>query len=249
MMDHNLDDLIIDNPESNHHNRLKGVLTIVVLILIILVFAIIFTKTILEDSSTAKKELEQDQSVYHKSPDLLHQESKPKVEHKTEKPLIDKALTINANDLIEKQPIKQNNTTENSLEETNHNQEEVTEIPLKEETITPTQEHVTQTEEITETNTHTEVETKTEVVAQPSTSPSASTESGYYIQVGYFAKEPSREFIQTIKKHNFTYTMVPYGNKGSKKFLIGPYPDKSQAQKQLAKVRKTINRRAFIIKR
>jgi cell division septation protein DedD len=253
MIDNNLDDLIIDNPKSGR-NPLKSILTILILILVIVVFAIIFTKTVLDDSSSAKKELEEDVRSHH--PDLIYKEKPPtlkeftieeKIGEKSETPIKKEIITFNGKDLSVENSSKQT-IQEKTQKHTSDTNITNTQNKIKNKTTTTEK---TEERETTETKVETSTKEKPEKSTyqqETTTSLSASSEA-YYIQVGYFAKQPSKQFIETIDSHGFKHTMVPHGEKGAKKLLIGPYTTRQKVEAMLPKVRNTINKRAFILKR
>ncbi len=77
----------------------------------------------------------------------------------------------------------------------------------------------------------------------------------YYIQVAAFIKysAPNKKLIEKIKKYGFNYKIytVTINKNGKKlkvhKLLIGPF-DKKEIKKELIKVKKYINKNAFIFK-
>lgn len=80
---------------------------------------------------------------------------------------------------------------------------------------------------------------------------SAVAKGEYYIQVGaFFRYPPDKKFLESIKKENLNYIIVEGTKSGKpyKKVLVGPYTDKNEARKDLAKVKKRINQNAYITK-
>jgi len=81
--------------------------------------------------------------------------------------------------------------------------------------------------------------------------PKASKVNGYYIQIGAFTKTPSKGLLNTISKKGYNYAVHKMTIKGKlyNKVLIGPYPTRSVALKDLPKVRKNMNNpSAYILK-
>ncbi|WP_200762398.1 SPOR domain-containing protein [Nitrosophilus alvini] len=75
--------------------------------------------------------------------------------------------------------------------------------------------------------------------------------SGYYIQVGAFFKNPpSKEYLSKIKQNGFEYVIktVIKDSHEIKKVLIGPYVSKAEAREALMKIKRKINKDAFIVK-
>jgi len=67
---------------------------------------------------------------------------------------------------------------------------------------------------------------------------------GYYIQTGSFAQAPTQTYLDKIKKLGMNYKTEKSGNY---KVLVGPYTSESDARKTLDKVRKNINKNAFLV--
>ena len=71
-----------------------------------------------------------------------------------------------------------------------------------------------------------------------------SSSGPYYIQTGSFAKEPTSEYLAKIKKLGLLYSIE---RKDKYKVFVGPYNFESTARKSLLKVRKHINKGAFLV--
>ena len=71
----------------------------------------------------------------------------------------------------------------------------------------------------------------------------------YYIQVGSFSKyKPNKHFLASIKKAGFEYTFhkaIVHGRHVTK-VLVGPFQTEKEARRALAKVRKSIEKHAFL---
>lgn len=75
------------------------------------------------------------------------------------------------------------------------------------------------------------------------------TAKGIYIQVGATSKlTPSKNFLKKISKEKFSYKLLPINIKGKKitKILVGPFKSRSLAKQNLVKVKKSLNKNAFI---
>ena len=83
----------------------------------------------------------------------------------------------------------------------------------------------------------------------PKSRPHESSHITYYIQVGYFNKMPSPQFLAVIKRSGFDYLITPPNANGSKKLLIGPYTTRAEVDRALVRVRDRINKSAFILKK
>ena len=68
--------------------------------------------------------------------------------------------------------------------------------------------------------------------------------SSYYIQTGSFSHAPTRDYLSKISALGMTYRTESNGNY---KVLVGPYRSESSARISLKKVRKNINKNAFLI--
>ena len=66
----------------------------------------------------------------------------------------------------------------------------------------------------------------------------------YYIQTGSFSKEPTSEYLSNIKKLGLLYSVE---FKDNYKVFVGPYNFESTARISLKKVRKHINKGAFLV--
>lgn len=75
--------------------------------------------------------------------------------------------------------------------------------------------------------------------------------SGYYIQVGAFTKAPNKKLLRNISKKGYNYKVHKMTIKGTlyHKVLIGSYPTRARALKNLNKIKKDFhNKHAYILK-
>ena len=72
------------------------------------------------------------------------------------------------------------------------------------------------------------------------------TQQNYYIQVGSFTGEPGTTFLTIIRNSGYDYRVTAPDATGLKHLLLGPYPDRSSAERTLVRVRDRINKHAFI---
>ena len=73
--------------------------------------------------------------------------------------------------------------------------------------------------------------------------------NGTYIQVGATSKHsPNKKFLKKIAGQKLNYRLLPITIKGKKitKILVGPFKNRSVAKQNLPKVRKHLNKHAFI---
>ena len=81
--------------------------------------------------------------------------------------------------------------------------------------------------------------------------PSTTTQNTgrYYIQVGSFKQNSSKQFLSIIKKSGFNYRITSQSSAGTKKLLIGPYSSRGSVDSALPQVRDRINKGAFVVKK
>ncbi len=75
------------------------------------------------------------------------------------------------------------------------------------------------------------------------------SKKGVYIQVGATSKHtPNKNFLKKIKNKKFTYKLLPLTIKNKKitKILVGPFKNRSIAKQNLDKIKKSLNKHAFI---
>lgn len=71
----------------------------------------------------------------------------------------------------------------------------------------------------------------------------------YFVQVGAINGKPDKVFLTKMKEHNFKFLLKSSPiDENYKKILIGPYHDRATARLSLMKIRKVINKSAFIVK-
>ncbi len=74
--------------------------------------------------------------------------------------------------------------------------------------------------------------------------------SGYYIQVGSFEKEPSKNMLSAITKLGYKYTFheVTQNSKKVNKVLVGPFNSDAEAKKALPDIKNSVEKNAFLTK-
>jgi len=74
--------------------------------------------------------------------------------------------------------------------------------------------------------------------------------NGSYIQVGSYINKPNKNIILKIESLNLPYEIIKFPRNGKyiNKLLIGPYSSSKKATNVLKKVRKSINKNAFLVK-
>jgi len=259
MNDHNLDDLIIDTiaPKSN---KTKSLLTVIALFIVVLIVAIILTKTLLKSPENDELKFEENMSTLI-APELKLQE--PSKEVKVAKPE-EKEEELSLSTII-----KEKITAPEEVKETAVAEE--TEIPTateKEEPVTETiKETVTMREEMTEPVIKETAKPKIEVkkpvikpiakpVARPvmkptriKNAPQVTLSGTYYVQVGSFKENPSPHFLSIIKSGGFEYHITNPDRTGYKKLLIGPYKTRAEVDKARDTIRNRIHKSAFVVQK
>jgi len=256
MNDHNLDDLIIDTIEPKN-NKAKSFLTIVALIIVVLIVAIVFTRTILKDPKNTEIALEENLTDMI-SPELTLQSTPnvkaPKEETKLSSMIEEKLTSPAKSEEITKEAATPKKTVasiptpvskpvvktpkEKSTIKAAIKKEPVT-APVTEKIVIPKKSYVRK---------ETVKPTAPAAVIIPKKKPAVSRVN-YYIQVGSFSQTPSKRFLNTIQKHGFSYKITAPTANGTKKLLIGPYPSRTDADNALVRVKDRINKGAFIVKK
>jgi DedD protein len=88
-------------------------------------------------------------------------------------------------------------------------------------------------------------------VQSPVTTTKTANVAGYYIQIGAFTKEPATTLLNSIEKKGYNYNIHQMTIKGTvyNKVLIGAYPTREIALKDLDNVKKDFNNKnAYILK-
>ncbi len=246
--DYSLDDLIIDDIKPTK-NKNRGVLALLAVFIALLVIAIVMTRLYLGDSdqNTTK--------IGEKHEELISPELK--LDSSDHDLLADKKELDQLSSMMEETLV---NKTDPSLEDPKDPESSQVE-PIKPEVILidetdaqgiekPVQQEPVQKEpaEKTQPQVKKSIEIPTPTVKKPvakvkpkKTQPKKAKSSySYYIQVGSFTTQPSKQFLSVISKNGFHYKL----KKG--KLLIGPYSSDATARRDLARVKSKINKKAFI---
>ncbi|RRS32933.1 MAG: hypothetical protein P794_00145 [Epsilonproteobacteria bacterium (ex Lamellibrachia satsuma)] len=264
MNDHNLDDLIIDNMEPKN-SKTKSFLTIIALLIVVLIVAIILTKIVLKDPNKENSAFEENTSELI-SPELTLQSV---TESKSEKkePVLSNIIETEPQAPVQTKKVSQKTTeakqeavqtpTKPIIETKVQKEVSAPKVPKKQEKITPKEpekkiiektpvkaEKLLPSKSIEKTK---EEARKNLVNSATFTKPVAV--QTFYIQVGSFQKTPSTRFLSIIKNSGFNYKITSPTANGTKKLLIGPYKNRTDADTALIRVRDRINKSAFIIKK
>lgn len=240
MTDHNLDDLIIDNIEPKNR-KTKSFLTIIALFIVVLIVAIILTRSLLKTQDNNRLILEEDTTELI-APELKLQEKPEKIE-KIAKPSLE--------DIIEKKP----NVPEVKIEKPviipkPEKIESIKKIEKKEPVIpAPEPIELPKVEKKIPAPVKKEVPVIEKPVEKKPVTQKPVTKEQFYVQVGAFNKEPSKRLLSVIKNSGFNRPVIKTDAKGTKKVLIGPYETRAEVDVALKKVKDRINKRAFVIKK
>lgn len=245
--DYSLDDLIIDDIKPTQ-SKGKGILAIVALFIALLIIVIVMTRLFLSES---------DQNVTgtgEKYEELISPELKlDAADHDlvAEKKELDQLSSMMEETLINKVDA----STQELIDPVPSRAEQIKpEIILIDETDTkiiekPAQQESTQKKQ---SQVKKSIEIPTPIVKKPVTKPVPQTKPretqpkkakprySYYIQVGSFNTQPSKQFLSVITNNGFQYKL----KRG--KLLIGPYSSDATARRDLARVKSKINKNAFI---
>ncbi len=91
--------------------------------------------------------------------------------------------------------------------------------------------------------------TQTDVKPKHKHAAHKASKGNYYIQVGSFSKyKPNKHFLSSIKRAGFEYTFHKTTVNGRRvtKVLVGPFQTEKEARRALVKVRKLIEKHAFL---
>ena len=259
--DHNLDDLIIDDikPEKS---KGKGILSIIALLIILLIVAVVMTRMMLgeSDSNTTIATQGADDLI---SPELRLDTSGQ--DHEAEKKELDQLSSMMEETLTDNDSGKEKSV---QMPKTEAQQSSEAKAPVQTEAVQPEPVHTAdkpakkpkiniETIEKESAAPQKQAPAKTEAEhkpqakkkevhtaepkSKPKTAPNRNSSSGvYYIQVGSFTKEPSKQFLSIISRNGFHYQLRNH------KLLIGPYRSDAAARSDLPRVRNKINKSAFI---
>ncbi len=237
--DHNLDDLIIAADEPTN-NKAKSFLTIVALSIVVLIVAIILTKTLLQnaqdealnfeqnytESIAPELKLEKDSHLDKIDDDklslanIIDEETKVSLDDKDKDK--DKDSVSKSTIDIDESKVKTTNKVAN-------NDGPAVYVPPTKKVSIPKSVY-------------------TEPIKQPKryTPPPPEDSGRFYIQVGSYRKTPSSRFLSVIRNSGFRYTITKPSSRGIKRLLIGPYSSRSSAQSALGRVQDRINKQAYV---
>ena len=275
MHDHNLDDLIIENIEPKH-SKTKSLLTIIALLIVVLIVAIIFTKTLLKTPDNSDLVFEQDVS------EMIAPELKLKEPAKVPEPekasslstVVESEIKAPAEKTKRSEVISQKEKTASELKLPNApkmvESKKAPAISKKDaadiaywESVQAKRKAEKEQQIVKEQKAKEAAKKSVEIAKRPQSkkvpvlthkkpvtakpvSKTVSTKR-YYIQVGAFKTQPSKHFLSVIKNNGLTYHITKPNAYNMKQLLIGPYKNQASAKRALAQVRDRIMKRAFIV--
>jgi len=219
-----LSDIILDNKSSNSSTKVKKILFLSIILVLIFIFAIIGMKLF------NKPEVKKNHFNI-----VLPPEPSSKVKPKQEElfkqvPIIEENDTKtknNFNAMVEKLKSKEQ-TQEKAVQKIQKNEQKTVDKNIKQKDIKTAL---------------SKVKTNTKPIKK-------SVQSGNtYIQVGVtFRTKPDKKYLRKISKAGYSYKLysLKIANKSATKILIGPYKNRKTAIVNLAKIKKDINKAAFI---
>jgi DedD protein len=263
MNDHNLDDLIIDDIEPKKQKTISF-LTIIALAIVLLIIAIILTKTLLKSPENTELNFEDNISDIL-TPELKLQEinKDPEITKPTEDEVLLESImeeSIDAQQKIKNHEPKKITTTNTSKEKVLS--EPVKIIPISEEkNIITTSKNTKQeiqnvkntkiTQPLIQHKTIKTVKHEEKLIKTPKITKKSKTKilKTYYVQVGSFKENPSPRFLSVIKSSGFKYHVTNPDRTGYKKLLIGPYKTRAEVDKARDVIRDRIHKSAFVVQK
>jgi len=262
MNDYGLTDLIVDEQQGGSNNKIKGALTIVAMIIIILLVGILLVKMIIgspdEDigsmdankSEIVDKELVQiDDKKEPTNDDELspigtealpkaNGNTQPKIDAKKPKEEVKKKLKIEFNDDTSPTPTKTSKPKEVIKLEADTKKPEIKKPEIKK----PKPPKIQKPKDVDHIP-------ATEPKKKP-IKPSQLFAKGapvYYIQVGAFNRDPDAKYLKAITSNGFKYIISQDGE--TRRVRIGPFKTHAEANVALEGVREKVAKDAFVIKR
>jgi len=243
MEDKNLQDIKIDDLDNPKKTQLKNILTLLALLFIILVISIVITKLILGDDDT-KEEITN--HTIQSQPLITSNENNNEVNQSDDSnisaPLVAVGVAVAAP--IVKVALKERNVT-SRIKTTlrDHRSTATINENKKIATSTPTPKKVTIKKE-----TSSSVKKQNTTPAAPSKSINTTNEGitkGYYIKVGTYRDTSTA--IEKIEKTKLNYKLInTKDDKTMTRVLIGPFENKTNADKFLGTIQNDIAPSAYI---
>ena len=223
-----LDDLIIKSKKSS---GLKKILLAAAVLLLVLILIILVTKSLIQSDHKP-------QSSVIMPPEPAAQQQTPKEPLFEQVPIQEESSGAKKIDqVIEKIKNKPTKASEKPTEQPAVSAEAKTAAPVK---TSPAK---------TAPTTPKTVAAKKSAPKPSAKKAKVAPKGGYFIQVGaFFRYPPDKKFLASIEKEGMHYVIVE-GQKNGKRFkkvMVGPYPSKTEAKRDLDRVKKRINQNAYI---
>ena len=255
MNDHNLDDLIIGEPEAGG-KRPKSLLTLIGLILIILIVGVFLARLIFSAPETTAEEATTELTgvVKPAGQGTTAQTKGPKAQPAEEipdelKPIAKETLPENS----ELKPIAAPSASPSAK----------TEVPLpadkpKSKSVTPKNpadkpKSKSVTPKKSAPAPHPEPKPKvkktspSELFTKQKSEPSASGDKVYYIQVGSFRRMPNQKYLDKIKAQGYKPVIVKSGE--MIKVRVGPFGSYADAKSKLPEVKEKLGISGFVVRK
>jgi DedD protein len=270
-MNHNLDDLIIDEPEvSKSSSSSKSILSKVALVVIVLIVGVVVSKLVMSDKGdpieTVKdKELQGIVDPGKTDPEFadLAKDGAPKVEDK-------KSISDIEGD-SDLQMIKESSNTQTLSKNDNVDFGDGSDFNSDygmdsgfgsssiQDTPTPTKPATTSMEapesSFTEAQPQYTPPPKPKPKPKPAPAPKRTTTHHttapagmYYIQVGAFSKKPSEKYLNSIRAKGYKVFVLHSPNSTLYKVRVGPYRTRDEANAKLSSVNRALNIKALVLK-
>lgn len=228
-----LDDIILDKKNKN-----LGIKKIIFLSgIVILLFIIIITLVKVTSSNTTKNK-----DFIINTPPPQEQANKNSEGNYQQVPIEEESEETN---VFKNQP--KETTKEEKVE-----QSTIKEVKKEKNTQNLEQTTVTTKKKIQSSKQKQKISTKKENRIVKKHSKTKFTSKGeYFVQVAaFFRLSPSKKFIKNIKSNGFDYVIktIIKDHRSIKKVLIGPFKSRHEAKKYLLKIKKRINKNAYIIR-
>ena len=222
-----LSDIVLDNQSSNNSNKIKKILLLSIILLLIFILAIAGVKFF------NKPKVKKNNFNIVLPPEPTTKNVTKKEELFKQVPIIEENSSAPKNNfyaMVEKLKNKEQNKEKSTVTNKQKNDK-----ALKTPTTTPKQKDIKSA--LMKVKKHKKIVKK------------ISSKSNVYIQVGVtFKTRPDKKYLRKITKAGYSYKLYNLKITGRKatKILIGPYKNKKIARSNLSKVKKEINKAAFI---
>ncbi|WP_456458054.1 SPOR domain-containing protein [Nitratifractor sp.] len=250
MTDHNLDDLIIGEPDLPG-GKSKSVLTTLALFAIIVIVGIVLYQLIMGGEETAPKSGEKTALTSIVTHPVRYETGTRRREQipKELQPIVREKLPTSA--------------TQNAGRSHSVSAPETTSIrrPLPAKSIsTPVRESKPQTkaptvsrrEQTPKTRAHTPVKAKPSELfkrkeQETKKKPTAAAHKEYFVQVGSFRRPPTKKFLDDMRAKGYRPLLVK--SAGMIKVRIGPYPSYADAKAKLPEIKEKLGIAGFVVRK